>query len=577
MTVSARDFDPSNFHRVAKIDHNTVRIWMPRTETYKFTRMQELFGKDLKYNCKFCCHEIPYNKFLLAKLYDLGIIFNDEILEQEARIYSSRMVHPPMLLGGKVENTTSVYNKLMKHQKVDVSVLYWNGSAGLLHQMGVGKSHPVIATFDILKQEGKANHLVIVCPKHIIYQWERLIKSLTPDMEILSVTKSGGHHNINKSYDIVILNFEQVVNYRASLQRLLQDKGILCVDELHNARHASTKRAVALSTIRDYAERRWALTGTPYANHPEDIHSIIAFISDDIPPREMFINENCVLEIKSGRLKPVAFKDAKKTWDTYIAPYAIRRELSEVSNIPKAIEYNYWEEMKGEQLRMYESAASIALEIYCDKRGLDKSFTDPSVTKLNPLTKIIRLHQIASNPKTLEEQTLVLNTIVPAKFLLCDESIREIFENYPDSKILIYTNYETNVHELTDRYAKYGAIKIWGGLTLRQRQKVDDLFNKDESKRILIMTVQCGKEGLNLQRANYIIKIERNMDMTIEDQSKFRIQRHGQLRQPFIINLSCAPIDQWVDDLLAHKLTVADALYDPKHRQKVIEMLSKKF
>lgn len=77
-------------------------------------------------------------------------------------------------------------------------------------------------------------------------------------------------------------------------------------------------------------------------------------------------------------------------------------------------------------------------------------------------------------------------------------------------------------------------IKDHGGMSAYARKLALQKFNHDPKIRVLIMSLKAGGVGLNLQRANHMVIMDRWWNPATMDQAIARIHRMTQLKETYI-------------------------------------------
>ncbi len=142
--------------------------------------------------------------------------------------------------------------------------------------------------------------------------------------------------------------------------------------------------------------------------------------------------------------------------------------------------------------------------------------------KIDAAIAIIRKKRIAG---TMNVDLYIPNVMEGAK------SLKNTFEDddykSKNPKVLIFTNYDSSIKQLSDTFEKEGDIRfrVLEGQASHTNKTVED-FNNDECDVLIInSTARCA--GLNLQAANDAIFMHKINDINILTQSMGRIQRLG--------------------------------------------------
>ena len=171
----------------------------------------------------------------------------------------------------------------------------------------------------------------------------------------------------------------------------------------------------------------------------------------------------------------------------------------------------------------------------------------------NILTRLIRLAQLASNPRLID---MSFND-VPAKFAALDELLPRYLEDL-QSKAIVWTSFVGNIPPLTERFAQYCPVTLHGELDSPTRARSVSLFKTDPSVRLLIANPAAAREGLTLTQAQTAIYLDRTFNLVDFLQSQDRIHRISQTKPCEIVTLTAVgSIDEFIDYSLSQKHRLA--------------------
>jgi len=154
---------------------------------------------------------------------------------------------------------------------------------GLFLDPGLGKTAITLAAFDILRQQGIVNRMLVVAPLRVCYDvWPDEIKKWKDfqhlKFEILHGRKKEAR--LLSNADVFLTNPEGIA-WLVSLKKNSSKKWVstrewnwpemLVLDESTRFKHGKTGRFKSLKTALGKFERRYILTGTPAPNGYEDL------------------------------------------------------------------------------------------------------------------------------------------------------------------------------------------------------------------------------------------------------------------------------------------------------------------
>ena len=172
----------------------------------------------------------------------------------------------------------------------------------LADMMGLGKTLSVLALIsstlidarkfgdhetpvDMETVERNSNATLIICPKSVMSNWEEQVKlhtkadrfkvysyhgpGRTQDLDFLA-----GQNIVLTSYNTAAAEFSDKTYKRNALASIQWFRIVL--DEAHQIRTQSTQVSKACCSL--YAQRRWAVTGTPVQNRLDDLGALIKFL-----------------------------------------------------------------------------------------------------------------------------------------------------------------------------------------------------------------------------------------------------------------------------------------------------------
>src|ERR687884_1770129 len=98
-------------------------------------------------------------------------------------------------------------------------------------------------------------------------------------------------------------------------------------------------------------------------------------------------------------------------------------------------------------------------------------------------------------------------------------------------------------------------------MSVPQREAVVQQFKEDPSRRVLVLSLRAGGQGLNLQEASYVFHFDRWWNPALEDQAESRSHRLGQLVPVNVYTYTSShTIEERIEGLLHAKHLLFDEL-----------------
>jgi SWI/SNF-related matrix-associated actin-dependent regulator 1 of chromatin subfamily A len=146
------------------------------------------------------------------------------------------------------------------------------------------------------------------------------------------------------------------------------------------------------------------------------------------------------------------------------------------------------------------------------------------------------------------------------------KQIMEWIDNFIESgeKLVIFATHRNIIDTL---YAKYQsiAVKLYGGMTPKQRQDAVDLFQKDLKVKLFIGNIDSAGVGITLTAASNVAMIELPWNPGKLVQASDRVHRITQTKQVTIYNLIAVnTIEEKLVELLHEKQEIIEQVLDGK-------------
>lgn len=381
--------------------------------------------------------------------------------------------------------------------------------------MGLGKTIQIIGT--ILNNPREST--LIICPLATIGQWERVALMVSSDFNIFRTQKCGkimiwreiGVVDPGKR-GIYLANFESIQRNPYLVRKRWWDR--IVVDEAHRLCGRGAMFQL-LGKVRSTI--RWAVTGTPIVNRERDIWALLEFLGVARSQRKLVLPREFMIRRGMDELRETGMKNLPEKPDiSYVSLTPSQRE-SEIYSTVKTQEYT------------------------------------PKILRF------LRLRQASAHPKILVNEFPIESTKVKS---VCDE----VCIGRQEHKYIVFCQFIKEMQILSEAFRLRGmcaeSIEMYNG-TLNAVQRTETLERaKKDTCRVLLMQIQCGGVGLNLQEFNTCIFVSPYWTSALVDQSVARAVRIGQkqvVRVIFLIHGSSTNDEDEEKDIDQYVLSVADS------------------
>lgn len=401
------------------------------------------------------------------------------------------------------------------YQIKGIAFLMPRHAALLADEMGLGKTAQVLVALRLLFHSGLIRRALVVCPKPLVINWTRELKIWAEDVPYEVI---GGDTQVRRAQWFASKCPLKLVNY----ELLTRDAGIVSDDQLHfdvvvldEAQRIKNRESKTAQIVRSIPrDRSWAMTGTPIENRVEDLVNIFAFVDPERVPADT-----------PAKLLPELTRDS-----------ILRRVKEEVAtDMPPKVIHDAYLELTPAQRASYVMAETEGI-VHLNEMG-------DTITVQHVFELVMRLKQICNfDPATGESAKL--------------EQLQADMAEVADSgrKAIIFSQWVQPLETIAEALTPYGPLLYHGGVPHRKRQPILDLFKKDPTKHVLLMSYGTGSVGLNLQFTNYVFLFDRWWNPAIEDQAINRAHRLGQKDTVFVTRfVSQGTIEGRIAEILEKK------------------------
>ena len=350
---------------------------------------------------------------------------------------------------------------------------------------------------------------VIILPKTLVLQWKAQIEKFTNfKTEIISNTLSFECKESNTIYLISQsqLNKRNTLVGKTGVHMIEWDR--IIVDEAHFLRNKNSKTYEAFMLLQ--SSIRWALTATPVMNRMTDFVHIMQWIGVSqyfCQAEKEMVNESFIL---------------RRTKDDL----SIEQRLECYTNI-KYIPFSSFEEAK------------LYTNVFNQERRLIKNNQNRNISDL--LEHLLRIRQICIHPqlyldgmsrKKKEDHGRWTENVTKLDNLL--ECINK--HDDPSDKTLVFCAFVKEIDMTVSFLNSHGlnCERLDGRLSMNDRNEAVHRFTHQRNKKVFVIQINTGGQGINLQCANRIYIMSPDWNPAVEHQAVGRAYRKGQKKTVYV-------------------------------------------
>jgi len=486
---------------------------------------------------------------------------------------------------------------LYPYQQESVDKMVDRGQMLLGLTMGAGKTATSIAAIEYLHDLEEVDKCLVIVPSSLKYQWEREIKKFTnASATVIDGTpqKRATQWRASIPSRYVIVNPESLQKDEAILKKHKFEAVV--VDEATMIKSPGSKRSRFIKRISKPILYRFALTGQPIENRPEELFSIMAFVDPEVFGNFKDFDRAFILRDHFGKptryrnldvmrrlldpvlirktrqdiadqlpeiihtLIPVPFDPASASAYRFISTDLLNQIQQAITTHGKG--FNLWAHYNGggdNEAQGQIMSRLTVLRMLCDNPDLVRisaeNYDDPDEASGSQYAASVVsqgiLNSVTSTPK--------LDAVVAY--------IEEVLAEDPKNKIVLFSFFKQNLRLIKAATAKLAnGVLFMGGMDNAERDKAKQQFANDPNTR-LFLSSDAGGYGVDLPMANYLISYDLPWSSGKLEQREARIIRlSSQFSHvtvaTFVIQGS---IEERQYEMLQQKRSINEAFVDGKH------------
>lgn len=377
-----------------------------------------------------------------------------------------------------------------------------------------------------LRQQEGIERMLVVCPSSLKFQWQEEIKKFTDhESMVIHGTKAKRLQQIQEFQEnpdspwIAIVNYESIRNDVDMMKRVRYD--LIVADEVHRLKNPEAKLTQAMKELK--ARYRFGLTGTPMANRPDELFSIMDWVDPKILGNwRSFQKNHLVYAKKFNKNVLIGYRNLERL-RANVSEYMLRRMKKDVApDLPEIIFHTHRLEMTSEQQKLveaiqeqfqelqdainelYESNAAILDRPESDRRRQEKE-KEIKAEEDKVMAFMYLLLATGDAPRLLKEgSSKMAKQFLPLiKKKSESPKIKEVLDIIQDrwsdggDKIVIFTQFrqmQKLIAEALDAKG-IGHADLYGALDSKDRQAAIAQF-KYQADTPIFLTTDAGNYGL---------------------------------------------------------------------------------
>lgn len=445
----------------------------------------------------------------------------------------------------------------------------------LADEMGLGKTYEVVALMRL-----RPMRTLIVTTLSTIMQWQAVLSSHMGMGRLPFVLRERG-----QAQGVGFAGVDTVLTSYSMFQRCDRVPAALCegwgrvvLDEAHIVRNPKANAYRSLSKVP--AVHRWVLTGTPVNNTARDLHALVAWLG--APGLGIDMIRAHLLLRRTKAEEAVRSPEFSVPRLTVVESVVIMgpSERHAYGLIEAAGRVHATGDLAGVTSALTEGACNIrAMEaiLRCRQACTHVAIMSEAVAVAAMRREGARsaLQQAMRDPRIQEEACRYpVDVSCSAKIVRLVELVSA---HRHTEKSLVFCDWlrEMEIIEtaLTDG-AGVQVVRFHGAMDLGQRQGALRAFEGMEMGAVMLVQVQAGGIGLNMQSASRVYMMRPAWNPCIEKQAIARAHRLGQTRPVVVTRLVAADsIDERCTEVQSKKLAIIDLVMGSASVQHPVEHL----
>lgn len=463
----------------------------------------------------------------------------------------------------------------------------------LAHDPGAGKTIMAGLIIKELKIRKVVSSVLVVAPGHLKYQWQNELQNKFDEYSVIvdrNYINTHRFENTWKSNDVLItsLDFAKQDDILQSLNSTSFD--LVIVDEAHKmsaykygSQIGKSDRYKLGEILSKCSDNMLFLTATPHQGNTDNFKLLLDLLEPGFFATPEMItssikNADNPLFLRRTKENMVGFDGKQLFVPRHVRTLEINLTAPEMNLYKRTSEYVQLQYNKALQSTKYRNVAfaliilqrRLASSVYALTNSLrrrqhklqeilDTSYPlDDSRIELSNTDELKEeerwrveekweLLSVAENRAEVDAEITTLRELIDAaekvirdgsesKLQQFEDALKDLDRNYPNEKILVFTESKDTLQYLANNIRKWGysVHTIHGGMNTNERMHAQNVFKN--KTRIMVATEAAG-EGINLQFCHLMINYDLPWNPNRLEQRMGRIHRYGQKFEVTVFNM----------------------------------------
>lgn len=383
------------------------------------------------------------------------------------------------------------------------------GLGGILaDDMGLGKTLQTLAF--LYAVGGRA---LVVCPSSLVHNWIAEAEKFVPELKAVAIEGPDREAVLAENGEADILVTSYALLRRDEAWYRDREFDVVILDEAQHIKNPEAQVSKVAHRLR--GTHRFALTGTPVENSPEDLWSICRFaLPGYLGKREVFA-ERFVKPLSAS----VPAASVRERLARRLRPVLLRRLKSEVArDLPEKIEQVVTCELTAKQREVYAKLLRESRASLLEAEGGKK--------RMLALTALLRLRQTCCDLRLLG-----LEDLEPDDVSAKNEALLELLDEAIEGghRVLVFSQFVGMLQILAGELAARRIEFTYLDGQTKDRAAVVNRFQSGKAP-VFLISLKAGGVGLNLTAADTVIHVDPWWNPAVEAQATDRAHRIGQER-----------------------------------------------